>query len=643
MRKLFINSGLVVDSSKRGNRGNLRNQGNLGNRRKQPNILIFHYSNIISLFIFFSFIFVISAAEASTTAPQKLVYNGHLLDSSGTAITTSHSVRFSFWTSADYVSTDVTSTGALHTAATTYASWNETFTVTPNSSGYFNVELGSGTSLPDFSAMSTSTLNNLHLQVEVKAASDADTSYELLDRDTSNPSLDRAPLLSVPFALNADLLDGHDTGTASGSIPVLLTGGLLPVSTIPGGTNQDTFTLDNDNSVSSGNIGLTFGQNLGKVLEYDVTNSTFSFNDAVRVGGTLTATGGLTASGTIATESGVVINVENEAKDSVLVFGNPLGQETLKFLNNEHVFEFSDDLRTTGDLSASGVLAVESDATVGGNLTVEGLINGIDINSLVSSEDDYHLKVSSGGGLTIDVAGGSYRLGGNVTNYAGTTGEPVSDDTTNYVYINTGGLVINQTGFPTDHMYIQLSTVLTAGGDISTVTDRRIFNSSDTERTVTKVFRPEFEGASYLGDGSSNVGQLSVSHSGGNLMNYYKWTSTRSSLNDYDVLLRVTLPPDFVRWGSTPLSVSYKSSSSNAADNKMDIAVFDSSGSTVTLSGTSTGLANTGWTTTTHTFSGSPTWTAGSESLVRLRMYAKDDEEMHLGTVKLTYVELLSE
>ncbi|MCF7845090.1 MAG: hypothetical protein K9M03_04675 [Kiritimatiellales bacterium] len=237
---------------------------------------------------------VIPVAMAATTAPQKLVYNGHLLDSSGAAITTSHSVRFSFWTSADYVSTDVTATGSLNITAGTYADWNETFTVTPNSSGYFNVELGSSTSLPDFSAMSDDTLKNLHLQVEVKAASSADTAYELLDRDSSNDSLDRAPLLSVPFALNSDLLDGHDTGTASGSIPVLLTGGLLDSAVIPGATDQDSFVIDSDDSVISGNINLQFGQSLAKVLSYDVDSTYFNFNDDVYIQGNLTVTGAVT-------------------------------------------------------------------------------------------------------------------------------------------------------------------------------------------------------------------------------------------------------------------------------------------------------------------------------------------------------------
>ena len=207
------------------------------------------------------------AAAAShalaSSGPQTFVYNGHLFNASGTAIQTTHTVRFSLWTSADAVTGDVTETGAIKTSAATYAGWKEAFTVTPDANGYFSVRLGSGTALPDFSAYSATDLASLHLQVEVKAEADAATAYELLDQDAANDAVDRAPLLSVPFALNADLLDQRHVGTASGSIPVLASGGLLDLSQMPGGTTSDTFTIDADDSVAGGDIALNFGDALG--------------------------------------------------------------------------------------------------------------------------------------------------------------------------------------------------------------------------------------------------------------------------------------------------------------------------------------------------------------------------------------------
>ncbi|TSC57268.1 MAG: hypothetical protein Greene041662_1001, partial [Candidatus Peregrinibacteria bacterium Greene0416_62] len=160
------------------------------------------------------------SALAATTAPQRIVYNGHLLDSSASPVTTAVSVRFSFWNSADYVTGDV-SAGAINTSAATYASWNEVHTVTPNSQGYFSLEMGSVTSLPDFSGISAETLLSLYLQVEVKASSAANTAYELLDFDTASTTSDRSPMRSVPFALNSAVVDKREVGTGSGNIAIL--------------------------------------------------------------------------------------------------------------------------------------------------------------------------------------------------------------------------------------------------------------------------------------------------------------------------------------------------------------------------------------------------------------------------------------
>lgn len=237
---------------------------------------------------------VMAAARVSAaSAPQKLVYNGHLLDASGNAVATAVTVRFSLWKSADLVAGNVTGTGAINTAASTYAGWKDAFTVTPDARGYFSVQLGSGVALPDFSTFATADLTSLHLQVEVKPDASALTAYEVLDPNAGDTAVDRTSLLSVPFALNADLLDQRHVGTASGAIPLLASGGLLDLTQVPGGTNADLFILDANNSVVAGNITLQFGSSLGKTLTYDVSNSRFDFNGDLRIQGNLTMSGGV--------------------------------------------------------------------------------------------------------------------------------------------------------------------------------------------------------------------------------------------------------------------------------------------------------------------------------------------------------------
>lgn len=521
-------------------------------------------SFFVSIFLGIGLFLLVPTVFALSTGPQTHVYNGHLLDSSGDPITTAHAVRFSYWTSADYQTGDTTATGAVNTAASNYASWYEVHTVTPDSNGYFSVALGSGTSLPDLAAMNTSDLASLYLQVEVKASASADTAYELLDVNTLVPTIDRSPVLSVPFSLNADLLDQRDTGTASGSIPVIGSGGVFSESLIPNGLTRDLFTIDTDDSATT-LISLQFGESLGKTLSWDIVNSRFSFND---------------------------------------------------------------------------------DVYIDGDLTVTGLINGVDISSLASGSDQSQLKVSSGAGLQISIAAGTYRLNGNRTNYNGGSGIAVTDETTNYVFLGSGGLAVNTSGFPGDESVITLAEVVTTGGAITIIRDRRAFNTDDREQSIQRTLNPEFEGASYVGDGSNNIGQLSVQHDDTNKRNYYQWTSTRTSLQDYDVVIAIPVSADFVRWGSgslKPITLDYRSSDASNTENQLDIEVYDTAGTQVTLSGSVTDLAGTSWNTTQIEFTGSPTWTVGEDLLIKIRMSAKDNAQMHLGRIQLNYVDYLKE
>jgi hypothetical protein len=426
--------------------------------------------------------------------------------------------------------------------------------------GYFSVELGTVTPLPDMTSMPASTLMSLFLQVDVKPAAAPDTSYELLDVDSTDLLLDRSSILSVPFALNADRVDQRHVGTGSGDIAILGSGGVLPTAVVPGRTNDDRFILDADGNGASDPT-LQFGGALLKTLTYSVTDHTFRFNDSV---------------------------------------------------------------------------------AIQGNLTVSGLINGMDLNNVLGSADA--LRVSSGGGLNVNVFGGSYRLNGAVVNYPGGS-VGLAPDVNQAIYFGSGGLTVNQAGFPTDSSFIPLAEVLTLSGSVLTITDRRVLQSDDRERTVVQTFTPAFEKVSYEGDGSDNVGQMSIGNDDSTRKNFYRWTSTRSTLQDYDIILRVPLSASFARWllggGRHPLTLEYRSTSNDPTENSLSVDVFDTAGVPVTLSGSVTGLASSSWQTTVIDFRGSPTWTAEQEMVIRIKTSARLDAEMHLGSLRLSSVDLM--
>lgn len=402
----------------------------------------------------------LAAVHAEQSAPRRFAYNGRLLQS-GSPVTSPHAIRFSYWKSPNAVAGDLAGNGSINTASAAYADWQETFTVTPDAQGYFSVELGSTEQLPDMGTLSFGTLLSLYLQVEVKPASAAATAFELMDPNPTNDAVDRTGMLSVPFALNADMVDRRGVGTGSGSIPLLGPGGVLPASVIPVTLPADAFTVDSDDSAAA--PALRFGTSLNESLTFDTALSRFSFSD---------------------------------------------------------------------------------DLHVAGNISLTGTVNGVDIAALAAT-----------------VASGS---------------------------------------------------------------------------VVRHTLHPAFAGALVEGDGTANVGRLSVEQEPTSGNPAYRWQSSRSTLQDYDISVRFTLPPTFSAWEAAPLAVSYKTTNGTAAHNAVQVRVFDTDGNETTLSGTST-LADSDWTTAERGFAGSPTWEAGTDIELRFTLKAKNGNDAWLGAVELRY------
>ncbi len=261
----------------------------LNENKNQKKTLSIILSAALAGFLLFGSISAIAAPPpGATTTPYTISYSARLTNSIGNPVTTARQVRFSLWSDADVDPTDFLGSGAINPLAGGFSGWQETHSVTPDADGLFHVQLGSITPHPNFTIPT-----HIYLQVDVKANAAPDTSYETLDPDGNNGNLtDRPPINSVPFAINSDTVDNRDVGYAAGQIPYLDLSALLPISTIPGGTNQDSFIIDFDDSVAApGTIALQFGSALARVLEYDIAGGYFHFNDDVRISGGLAATG----------------------------------------------------------------------------------------------------------------------------------------------------------------------------------------------------------------------------------------------------------------------------------------------------------------------------------------------------------------
>lgn len=182
------------------------------------------------LFSLFSLLALVPIASAVQTKPPYIVYEGQLLSDAGTPITTgSYTFRFSIWNDGDAVPSD-TAGGAIDTGTPRYLGWTEVQTKPIGAHGHFNYILGEVTPFDPLLL----EVPPRYLQVEVKKASQPDTSYELMNYDPSNALADRMPIVSVPYALNSDKIDWREPGTSPGDIAYINeTTGYIDASVIP--------------------------------------------------------------------------------------------------------------------------------------------------------------------------------------------------------------------------------------------------------------------------------------------------------------------------------------------------------------------------------------------------------------------------
>ena len=206
------------------------------------------------------------------------------------------------------------------------------------------------------------------------------------------------------------------------------------------------------------------------------------------------------------------------------------------------------------------------------------------------------------------------------------------------------GTVLNETlGFDTalsrfsfsDDLHVAGNLTLT--GTVNGIDIVALAQSVASGATVVQVFQPTFPGAAYEEDGTANTGRLSVAGDDVDGRRFYLWQTTKGSLQDYDIVVRFRLPHDFKAWKASPLKVTYKTSTALQVQNAVTLAVLDTDGDDVTLTGGSATLASSAWEDVARGFAGSPTWSPGEEMTVRFTLKATADHDAQLGAFTLEY------
>ena len=91
----------------------------------------------------------------------------------------------------------------------------------------------------------------------------------------------------------------------------------------------------------------------------------------------------------------------------------------------------------------------------------------------------YDGAVTADGDLTVKINNFYYDLGGTHGKYLGSCNNAVTDNATNYVYLNSSGaLVINTTGYPGTSLHIRMARVVAHNGIICRIILERAFFTS---------------------------------------------------------------------------------------------------------------------------------------------------------------------
>jgi hypothetical protein len=157
----------------------------------------------------------------------------------------------------------------------------------------------------------------------------------------------------------------------------------------------------------------------------------------------------------------------------------------------------------------------------------------------------------------------------------------------------------------------------------------------------TTTLSAEYPGAVLAADGTANVGFMTSDAEGSasNSMNYYEWNSSESTLQDYDVRLRFTIPHDFSSWGTNAFTLNLATEAAASTNNKVDIYVYEESSGTVDDSSVAqySGTAGVWQTTTIQGADLGDCNAAGETCLILIRMYSANDNYVRVGDIDVNY------
>ena len=361
------------------------------------------------------------------------------------------------------------------------------------------------------------------------------------------------------------------------------------------GINNDTFTLDEDGG-SANTVRLVFGSTFAETIEWDNSNSRFNISDDLYVQGNLAITG--TFTGDLAANTVETTDIQNYAITSVKISTGAVTADEIA-LNAVGASELADDAVDTNAIQNFAVTSAK--IATGAVTSTEIALNAVGSSELADDAVDTNA----------------------IQNYAVIAAK-----------IATGAVTTVE---------ILDATILNA--DISNTAN--IAFSKLATRNKSTLISPEYPNFTLWGDSTNNLGTLDADRDSANNKNYYSWTSRKTVLNDYDIMVQFQIPEDFDSWQANAINVTYKTEETGTGDNALQIYVLDTTGANQHVTANlASGVANT-WTSTNITSANiAGTYSAGDYMTIGIKLYSRrnngggagDPRSTYAGEIKLNYV-----
>ncbi|KXK07714.1 MAG: hypothetical protein UZ21_OP11001000936 [Microgenomates bacterium OLB22] len=435
--------------------------------------------------------------------------------------------------------------------------WTETRTAANQvavTDGIFRVSLGSVQALPGSVDFNT---DNLYLDITFNGET----------------MTTRVQFAAVPYAFNALKVAGLTVTDTTG-----------------------TFTLTAGKTLSVANT-LSFAGTDGTTITFQGTDTYVGLATTdVLTNKTIGSTG--------LTFSGATTDITTATNEDLTVLGAGTGDVVISNDSNSN-------FRVVGT-AASGVDMVDITNSGQGTTTdgVDGL--AIDFTSTADSAADtnagLHVTITDSGDSGDTISGLQVTAGGAAagTQYGiNIEGITAGGGTEYALVVGTGwdrGLSVGSASTFTAALTSEATTVIGASGNTFTFNPASGPLYAGTARPTKRItLSPEYAGATFTADGAANTGTMvSDNMTSSPYRNFYKWSNSEVTVQDYDVWIRVPLPSDFAAMAATP-TLSLDTYTSNTSTGVVAVTVYDTSGTADCTSASFTPSLSTTWETKTQT------------------------------------------